>query len=205
MGTDAWSAFQAMPTPQKIALGAGIPMALYGVLSGLFGEGGVGSLLMTVLGLGATAGGLGLFGGQGPLAGPGAQIPGMSGLRGGLQSFGDLLHLNDAPGAPPAQQPPAAGPDGAPTAQGGAIPPTFWKAPRPIQQGLLNDYLARDPRMAQELDSGAWKYKMVNQIPGAGRIAGAFGYDPETMLADAAKAHGLTPEQMKQLLQLRGG
>jgi hypothetical protein len=163
MGTDAWSAFQAMPTPQKIALGAGIPMALYGVLSGLFGEGGVGSLLMTVLGLGATAGGLGLFGGSGPLQGLGAQIPGMGKLQGGFQSLGDLLHWNDAPAAPPAQQPPApaaaAGPNGAPTAQ---APPGGVAAPSVDLGGMLADNVVDPHELQTALGSPAARQQLLS-------------------------------------------
>ena len=91
---------------QAAALAIGIPMAVLGVGQGLFGEGGLGSLLMTILGLGGAAFGSGLVTGQGPLGQYAKQFPGMGSVR-------TLLGM-DAPesgGAPPAAaQPVAAGP-----------------------------------------------------------------------------------------------
>ena len=50
---------------QAAALMIGIPVAMFGVMSALGGEGGMGALLATVLGGGAAAYGAGMFGGEG--------------------------------------------------------------------------------------------------------------------------------------------
>ena len=52
---------------QAAALAIGIPMAVLGIGQGLFGQGGLGSLLMALLGIGGAAYGSGLTSGRGPL------------------------------------------------------------------------------------------------------------------------------------------
>lgn len=59
--------FQKMDTPSQIAMGLGLGMGLLGLISSLGGEGGVGSFLMSALGLGAAGvmgAGAGMFGDQ---------------------------------------------------------------------------------------------------------------------------------------------
>jgi len=90
---------------QAAAMAIGIPMAVLGIGQGLFGQGGFGSLLMTLLGLGGAAFGSGLVNGQGPLGQYAKQIPGMGSVR-------TLLGMDapEAGGAAPATPTPAAGP-----------------------------------------------------------------------------------------------
>lgn len=66
---NAMDSFNNMPMPMKLMLGIGLPMGLVGVMSSLFGEGGMGMGLMGVLGLGAA----GLAGASGGMFGQGAQ------------------------------------------------------------------------------------------------------------------------------------
>lgn len=96
---------------QAAAMAIGIPMAVLGIGQGLFGQGGFGSLLMTILGLGGAAFGSGLVNGQGPLGQYAKQIPGMGSVR-------TLLGMDppEAGGAPPAAGTPAAAAPVAPAA-----------------------------------------------------------------------------------------
>lgn len=60
--------FQKMDTPSQIAMGLGLGMGLLGLISSLGGEGGMGSFLMSALGLGvagAVGAGAGMFGDEG--------------------------------------------------------------------------------------------------------------------------------------------
>ncbi len=103
------------PTWQKVLAGAGVPMAVMGLASSLFGEGGMGSMLMTILGIGGAAAGLGLFSGEGggPLGSFGKQY--------GLDQVGTLLGAGQAsPEAPPASMPPLS-PQNAQAAAGTAL------------------------------------------------------------------------------------
>jgi len=88
---------------QKAAIVMGIPMALLGMGSSMFGEGGMGSMIMGILGLGTAAAGAGLFGGgQGPLAGVGKDI-GTSGLYSSLFGGGQQQQQGGKLGGPTSQ------------------------------------------------------------------------------------------------------
>lgn len=60
---NAMQQFQAMPMPMQLMMGIGLPVGLVGMMSSLFGEGGMGAGLLGVLGLGA-AGAAGAAGGM---------------------------------------------------------------------------------------------------------------------------------------------
>ena len=91
MGTDLLSTFQSLPSAQKVGLVFGIPLAVMGIISSLFGEGGFGAMLVSLLGLAGGAHGLGMFSGKGPL-GEFGQSLGLS----------DMFGAQQAPAKPPA-------------------------------------------------------------------------------------------------------
>lgn len=66
---NAMQQFQAMPMPMQLMMGIGLPVGLVGMMSSLFGEGGMGAGLLGVLGLGAA----GAAGAAGGMFGQGAQ------------------------------------------------------------------------------------------------------------------------------------
>jgi hypothetical protein len=110
------------PPWQKMLAAIGFPLALGGIASSLFGGGGVMGMLTGLLGLGAGAAGLDMFGGgEGPLSGIGAKLLGMLGLSGGPSA------PKTAPAAPQGQSPQPAqfSQSGAPTGAntGPAAPP----------------------------------------------------------------------------------
>lgn len=67
--SDAWSTFQGMPPALQALVGIGLPVGLIGVLSSVFGNGGMGTAALGALGLGAA----GLAGAAGGLFGQDAQ------------------------------------------------------------------------------------------------------------------------------------
>ncbi|NDC55400.1 MAG: hypothetical protein EBZ69_00985 [Alphaproteobacteria bacterium] len=66
---NALQQFQAMPMPMQLMMGIGLPVGVVGLMSSLFGEGGMGAGLLGVLGLGAA----GAAGAAGGVFGQGAQ------------------------------------------------------------------------------------------------------------------------------------
>jgi hypothetical protein len=192
-GSSPLDFFNGLEGWQKVALGVGLPLALIGAASGLFGGGGIGSLLMAALGLGGVGAGLGLFGGQGPL----------SGALGGLMGGGG----GGAPAAAPAGGPPPA------VAGAGAglpgIPRAFWSTDDAGRRELMS-MAERDPSMRGmfgELDRGIEDYDSARGHADAwyGPAATAIFGTPEQGLAAKAKKLGMSPEQLQALMATRRG
>jgi pyruvate/2-oxoglutarate dehydrogenase complex dihydrolipoamide acyltransferase (E2) component len=109
-----------MPTWAKFAAGLGLPMAAIGLMSTVFGGGGVMGLLASVLGIGGMAAGLGAFGGtQGPLSGMMPQLEGIVPWLGQQFGFGST------------EQPEAAAPEQAQPAPDQSAPAQAQPAPVP--------------------------------------------------------------------------
>ena len=184
---------------QAAALAIGIPMAVLGIGQGLFGEGGFGSLLMTLLGIGGAAFGSGLTSGQGPLGGYAGQ-------------FRSLLGM-EPPTMPPTTPPPAATPPAA--AAGGpaptpTIPPAFATANEAGKADLLRRAWA-DPAQLKQLQGGleqytqyqqrnvpgtrAWMARQAQQAPWLARNLGV--PDPEAEFSNAAQQAHNSPEELR--------
>ena len=181
---------------QAAAMAIGIPMAVLGIGQGLFGEGGFGSLLMTLLGVGGAAFGSGLTSGKGPLGGYAGQFRSLMGM--------------DAPAAapPPAAKPPAAG--GAAPAATPMIPPAFATANEAGKADLLRRAWG-DPDQRKQLQGGLEQYTQYQQreTPGtmpwmaqqAPWLARQFGVnDPETQFQNAAQQAHNSPEELRGFL-----
>jgi hypothetical protein len=97
MGGDAVQAFKSMEPWQQGLLAFGVPMALFGAISSVFGEGGVGSMLMGLLGGGMAAGAIG--NGGGPMANIGQHVSNIG------QHIQGLMGAGPKTPAPPTRAP----------------------------------------------------------------------------------------------------
>lgn len=204
--------FKQLPVSQQIGLGLGLPMALLGIGQSLFGEGGMGSMLMALLGIGGAAHGLGMLSGQGPLGGLGNQL-GMGHVR---TLFGMPEPAPGAAGQGGATPPAPAGGVSTHPPQAAApgnfrIPQSFWGRPRDQQKATLDDILAGTGQ-ADAFDQGASAYALgsgiKNNVPfglGGHALSLAGQPDPDAALAERGAQFGATPEQARQLFDIRAG
>ncbi len=129
------------PTWQKALAAVGVPMALFGLVQHIFGEGGMGSMLATLLGAGGTAAGLGLFSGKGdtPLGNFGAEH-GLDQIGNQVSSLfgGDKAPAPQAAAPAPAANAPLASPKGV---RAPAAAPQIAKADKAGMPGGLQQYI----------------------------------------------------------------
>lgn len=197
---DAINGFMGWARNSPVAAAAaiiGLPLAALGLGHSLFGGGGLTSMLVSALGLGAGAYGLGAFGGhEGPLAGFARQ----HGLN-----FMDAAQPSTAPAARPAGAAPQA-PSGAP-AGAGAIPPGLVSAfsgmdPRE-RAGALKAFAAAQPQLYRQLAAGRQAYDANQGL--LGTAADQFGFGPESRLGAKAQELGVSPEWLKQVFEVQRG
>lgn len=184
------------PNGQALAL-VGAPMALIGLAMTAFGNGGLGSILMMLLGGGAVAGGLG-----------GAFDEG--GAAEGLGNWVGKLLGGGAPEGGAAGTPPATG---AAAASVPAIDPKIQElftasTTTPEQRkALLAQGLKGNSEMTDQLGRMAPMYRsFTNSTVGSAldRVAGAFGYGLDDYIDAAAKERGLSPEFIRSALTAYG-
>jgi hypothetical protein len=171
---------------------AGIPMALIGLGSTIFGGGGIGSILMSILGVGSAAAGAGLFSG----AQGGAVC--RFGQSMGTDQVGQFINKQTGTdvfgGGQPAS--PQAAPQAAATQAGGfKVPSLFWKGNPQEQQEVLAAIQQHSPETMGQLDEGIKAYD--SPMAQAGRWV---GIDPSV---EKAQQMGMSPEQFQQLMERR--
>jgi hypothetical protein len=189
-GTDFMSSLSKIwgdlgPMGQMLAVG-GLALGTIGMMTSLLGEGGMGSILMTLLGglgVGLAANKANLLPtGLSDMINPALESLGLGDLMGGAQAEAPGAA---APGAAPAAPPNAAAQVGVPNVFDPAARQKLMAAPPQEQDKTLQMMMARDKSLGENLASAAsW-----------------FGYAPKSVLARAQKAiPGVTMPEVQALI-----
>jgi hypothetical protein len=211
---DAMQHFSALPTWAKAGIAIGLPMAAVGLLSTLFGEGGSGSMIMSILGLVGGAGGLGLFGGQGmensPLFGA---MPSLHGIGDNLSTIfggGQGGTSSPAPAGPPPQPFDASMPPAArmmDVMHDQQITPEEGKqilATPEVRKYLTGRPLAERQRVVQMMLDGnpAFKDEMVRaRAAYNNNLPLPFGLNPREQAYAGAAAQGIERPEFDKLME----
>ena len=212
---NAMSTWNGLSTPNKVALGLGIPMALFGALQMFSGDSGGMGMITMLMGLLGIAQGAGLVDMLGMSGASGAM--GTDDSQGAMQQWGKDPSIPVADWAQP-QTPPAAPPPGAGAAVGAASP-SVAAAPQ-AQPGQPAPQAAAKPRGVAGLDPAQktqlatlkvppYSAQALASVPTIGKNVQAQLDDPNSQLWQEIKAAPeyndpsvvLDPKKMEALTQ----